>query len=61
MVLVTHDLEEAIYLADKVMILPKQKASPVRVIDVDLPRPRDPGDPRFVSLRQSLLAEFGLH
>ncbi|CAD7054471.1 ABC transporter ATP-binding protein [Pseudorhizobium endolithicum] len=25
MVLVTHDLEEAIYLADKVMILPKQK------------------------------------
>ena len=61
MVLVTHDLEEAIYLADKVLILPKQKGTLVRTIDVDLPRPRDRGHPRFVALRQSLLAEFGLH
>lgn len=61
MVLVTHDLEEAIYLADKVLILPKQKGALVRTIDVDLPRPRDRGHPSFVSLRQSLLAEFGLH
>lgn len=61
MVLVTHDLEEAIYLADKVLILPKQKGTPVRLIDVKLPRPRDRGHPDFVALRQSLLAEFGLH
>lgn len=61
MVLVTHDLEEAIYLADKVLILPRQKGALVRTIEVDLPRPRDRADPRFVSLRQSLLAEFGLH
>lgn len=61
MVLVTHDLEEAIYLADKVVILPRQKGSAIRTVEVDLPRPRDRSNPGFVSLRQSLLAEFGLH
>ena len=61
MVLVTHDLEEAIYLADKVVILPRQKGSAIRTVEVDLRRPRDRSNPGFVSLRQSLLAEFGLH
>ncbi|KLK92981.1 sulfonate ABC transporter ATP-binding protein [Microvirga vignae] len=61
MVLVTHDLEEAVYLADRVLILPKHKGSAIRTIEVDLPRPRDRSDSRFVWLRQFLLAEFGLH
>lgn len=61
MVLVTHDLEEAIYLADRVLILPKEKANPIRIIDVNLPRPRERSDGAFVALRQQLMAEFGLH
>lgn len=61
MVLVTHDLEEAVYLADRVLVLPKHKVGVIRTIDVDLPRPRDRSEPGFVALRQSLLAEFGLH
>jgi ABC-type nitrate/sulfonate/bicarbonate transport system ATPase subunit len=61
MVLVTHDLEEAIYLADRVLVLPKDKGANPRLIDIDLPRPRDRSETRFVSMRRRLMAEFGLH
>ncbi|TIS52968.1 MAG: ABC transporter ATP-binding protein, partial [Mesorhizobium sp.] len=61
MVVVTHDLEEAIYLADRVLILPKEKGGAARLIDVDLPRPRDRSESRFVRYREELLREFGLH
>jgi sulfonate transport system ATP-binding protein len=61
MVLVTHDLEEAIYLADRVLILPKHKDSALRIIDIDLPRPRERSETGFVRYRQELLREFGLH
>jgi ABC-type nitrate/sulfonate/bicarbonate transport system ATPase subunit len=61
MVLVTHDLEEAVYLADRVLVLPREKNRPARLVDVDLPRPRDRSDPRFVRHREALMREFGLH
>jgi ABC-type nitrate/sulfonate/bicarbonate transport system ATPase subunit len=61
MILVTHDLEEAVYLADRVLILPKERGGRAREIEIDLPRPRDRTESRFVKLRQELLAEFGLH
>ena len=60
-ILVTHDLEEAIYLADRILILPREKAGEPRFIDIDLPRPRDRSAPEFVRLREELLALFGLH
>lgn len=60
MITVTHDLEEAIYLADTVLVLPKTGGQP-RLIDIDLPRPRDRSEPRFVRHREQLLREFGLH
>lgn len=61
MILVTHDLEEAIYLADRVLILPKEKGNAPKLIEVDLPRPRDRSEARFVRYREQLLNEFGLH
>jgi ABC-type nitrate/sulfonate/bicarbonate transport system ATPase subunit len=61
MVMVTHDLEEAVYLADRVLILPKDKERKAREIVIDLPRPRSRSETRFVKLREELLAEFGLH
>jgi len=61
MVLVTHDLEEAIFLADRVLVLPKQKGAIPRLITVDLPRPRDRNENGFVNMRRRLMAEFGLH
>ncbi len=60
-VLVTHDLEEAIYLADRILILPKDKGGEPRLIEIDLPRPRDRSTPAFVRHREELLNLFGLH
>ncbi len=60
MILVTHDLEEAIFLADRVLMLSNDGTPPV-VIDVDLPRPRDRSSAPFVQIRRDLLARFGLH
>ena len=61
MVMVTHDLEEAIYLADRVLMLPKEKGGVPRVLDIDLPRPRERSGTPFVRYREELLHEFGLH
>ena len=61
MILVTHDLEEAIFLADRVLVLPKEKDAVPRLINVDLQRPRDRSAARFVALRRHLMAQFGLH
>ncbi len=61
MILVTHDLEEAIFLSDRVLVLPMDKGARPRVIDVGLPRPRERSEPAFVAMRRQLMAEFGLH
>ena len=61
MVLVTHDLEEAIFLAVRVLVLPTDKGSAPRLIDITLPRPRDRSEGGFVAMRKRLMAEFGLH
>jgi ABC-type nitrate/sulfonate/bicarbonate transport system ATPase subunit len=61
MILVTHDLEEAIFLADRVLVLPKETGAVARLFEVNLPRPRDRSGPRFVEMRRRLMAEFGLH
>ena len=60
MILVTHDLEEAIYLADRVLVLAKERGARPRLIDVRLPRPRDRNEAAFVAMRRRLMAEFGL-
>ena len=40
-VLVTHSMEEAIYLSDRVMVMTKRPGRAKKIFKIDLPRPRD--------------------
>jgi ABC-type nitrate/sulfonate/bicarbonate transport system ATPase subunit len=39
MIFVTHDLEEAIYLADRILVLPRERGASARLMDINLPVP----------------------
>lgn len=61
-VLVTHDVDEAVFLSDRVAVLSSRPSRVVQIIATELPRPRDPlatrALPRFLSLRHDLLANL---
>jgi sulfonate transport system ATP-binding protein len=58
MVMVTHDVEEAVFLSDKIVVLAPRPGRIRKIIDIDLPHPRDRGDPRFIALRRQALDEL---
>ena len=51
---ITHNLEEAVYLAQRVLILSNKPAKIKASIDVDLPRPRKVSDPKFIEIRKEI-------
>ncbi|QUI24515.1 ABC transporter ATP-binding protein [Vallitalea pronyensis] len=51
-VFITHNIEEAVYLAQKVLILSNKPTTVKEEVTIDLPRPRDFTSPEFVKLRQ---------
>ncbi|WP_238009347.1 ABC transporter ATP-binding protein [Dactylosporangium sp. AC04546] len=57
-VFVTHDLDEAIYLSDRIIVLSGSPAGVARNLRVDLPRDRDQvstkAEPRYLELRQEI-------
>ncbi|MDY0961083.1 MULTISPECIES: ABC transporter ATP-binding protein [Massilia] len=59
MLMVTHDIEEAVYLADRVVVLEARPGRVRRIQDVRLAHPRQRRDAEFVALRDGLLADFG--
>jgi NitT/TauT family transport system ATP-binding protein len=51
-VFVTHGIEEAIYLADRVVVMTYRPGTVKRIVPVTLPRPRDPASPEFNELKK---------
>ena len=50
--LVTHNPEEAVYLADRIVILSERPSVVSEILTVNLPHPRDPAGPDFIQIRE---------
>lgn len=55
MIMVTHDVEEAIYLSDKIIVMTPRPAKIERIIDVALDRPRNRDTREFIDLKNDIL------
>jgi NitT/TauT family transport system ATP-binding protein len=57
-VFVTHDVREALVLGDRVVVMAARPGRVLHDLDVSLPRPRDPDDPRLVELSRWIRSEL---
>jgi ABC-type nitrate/sulfonate/bicarbonate transport system ATPase subunit len=55
MLLVTHDIDEAIYMSDRILIMTQAPGRIDREIDIDLARPRDRTSDSFLRFRREIL------
>ena len=58
MILVTHDIDEAIFLGDQIIVMSAGPDTIKKRIFVDLDRPRDRTSPAFIGVRKQILAEL---
>jgi sulfonate transport system ATP-binding protein len=58
MILVTHDVEEAVFLGDQVVVMEPRPGRIRRSLPVDLPHPRDRASLAFAQVKAKVLAEF---
>jgi NitT/TauT family transport system ATP-binding protein len=59
-VFVTHDIEEAVQLADRVVVLSARPAVIQQIVEIDIPHPRDISSSRYLDLRDGILQQIGL-
>ncbi len=57
-VFVTHSVDEAVFLSDRIVILTKRPAGIKEILEISWPHPRDRADPDFTKLRKRILEEL---
>ncbi len=59
-VFVTHDIEESVQLADRVVVMSARPARIQSIVDIDIPHPRDISSSRYLELRDGIFEQIGL-
>ena len=57
---VTHDIEESVQLADRVVIMSQRPGTIRKQIEIDLPRPRDLDSPEYLEVRDEIFLTMGM-
>jgi NitT/TauT family transport system ATP-binding protein len=59
-IFVTHDIEEAVQLADRVVVMSARPATIQQIVKIDLSHPRDISSARYLELRDGIFQQIGL-
>ena len=59
-IFVTHDIDESVQLADRVVVMSARPGRIRRIVDIDIPHPRDFSSRRYIELRDGIFEEIGL-
>lgn len=59
-IFVTHDIDEAVQLADRVVVMSARPARIQQIVPIDIPHPRDISSRRYLELRDGILEEIGM-
>ena len=59
-VFVTHDVDEAVYLADKIVIMDRNPGKIAKIVDVDIERPRKRDSKEFIALQESIVEKLDM-
>jgi ABC-type nitrate/sulfonate/bicarbonate transport system ATPase subunit len=59
-IFVTHDIDEAVQLADRVVVMSARPATIQRIVNIDIPHPRDISSARYLELRDGIFQQIGL-
>jgi ABC-type nitrate/sulfonate/bicarbonate transport system ATPase subunit len=59
-IFVTHDIDEAVQLADRVAVMSARPAKIQQIVDIDIPHPRDMSSRRYLELRDGIYRQIGL-
>jgi ABC-type nitrate/sulfonate/bicarbonate transport system ATPase subunit len=59
-IFVTHDIDEAVQLADRVVVMSARPATIQQIVSIDIAHPRDLSSRRYLELRDGIFQQIGL-